>query len=148
MTQDMRHMIVSVQLWNEDKSSRFLKSPKIPSEEHLLIGELAASGQPLQDDKGNVAFFIPFANLSVRCCGTFTLKFSLYDLSPNESNEGDSPTKLAKSTTILDSVFSEPFTVYKPEKFPGVSVANELTNRLREQGVKFVNRKHRNSYIG
>jgi len=131
-------LVVKAELWSDDTSTPILKAHRIPVGDQLLMGEVVATGMPLLDDRETTSFFFCFVNLSIRCIGTYTLKFTLYDLSPTSASD-----ILASKTTSRCAIFSQPFTVYPPAEFPGMTVSNALTDTLRDQGIKFVYRKKR-----
>ena len=76
----------------------------------------------LFDELGNLGSFATFGDLSVRCKGTYRLRFHLISI--------DQP---------LDSlvcVMSEPFTCYLAADFPGMTPSNDLTRVLKNQGER------------
>ncbi|OZJ06625.1 hypothetical protein BZG36_00377 [Bifiguratus adelaidae] len=91
-------------------------------------GTVVQSPYRLKDvDNTDGGFFI-FPDMSVRMEGVFRLKFSLFDIV-----DGD--------VTLIKSIFSEPFTVYSPKQFPGMSESTFLTRSFSDQGVRIRIRK-------
>ncbi|KAK9694944.1 hypothetical protein K7432_013221 [Basidiobolus ranarum] len=92
-----------------------------------LIGSTISSAYQLKHINGEPGIFFLFPDLSVRVEGTFRLKFSLWDLMSVWRGGQNS---------MLTHVFSEPFTVYQPRSFPGMTEVTPLSNWFSKQGMK------------
>ncbi|OZJ03448.1 hypothetical protein BZG36_02732 [Bifiguratus adelaidae] len=112
-----------------------------PSTTRTLVGSLSCSTQILQDDQGKWGCFAVFHDLSVRTEGRYTLRFTLMDL--NEENLGMGMPGLL---SVQDEVFSEPFTVYSANKFPGMTESTSMSRSFARQGIKIPIRKE-NLYV-
>ncbi|KAI7854123.1 velvet factor-domain-containing protein [Circinella umbellata] len=91
-------------------------------------GSVVQSLHKLKDvDNRDGGFFI-FADISVRHEGFFKLKFTLF--------------KIEQSHVFrICSIFSDPFQVYSPKTFPGMSESTFLTRCFSDQGVRIRIRK-------
>lgn len=85
-----------------------------------LMGNQVVHCEVLKDESGEPGYFFVFTDLCCRWTGTFILRFIVNDIS--------GPKRRAM-------VFSEPFTVYTPRKFPGILEATELSLAFYKQGV-------------
>ncbi|PWN51321.1 hypothetical protein IE53DRAFT_314112 [Violaceomyces palustris] len=97
----------------------------------MLEGKLAASGHVVRDLDGSKACFFVFTDLSVRLEGVFILHFSLIVLGGESSSSGG-----IAGGKVVASIDSEPFTVYSPRRFPGMTESTELAKLLARQGVQ------------
>lgn len=88
-----------------------------------LTGSMAVSPFVGTDEHGVRGTFFPFADLSVRTPGVFTLFFSLHQIVPG-----------SRSAPRLAEIVSAPFTVYHAKGFPGMQASTPLTTALRIQG--------------
>ncbi|KAI7878034.1 hypothetical protein K492DRAFT_133211 [Lichtheimia hyalospora FSU 10163] len=77
----------------------------------------------------------PEQDLSVRAEGRYRLKFLFIDLSAGEP--------LTMSTQVLNEVLSDPFTVYTPKTFPGMTDSTTLSRSFARQGIKLSIRKEK-----
>ncbi|KAI8075360.1 velvet factor-domain-containing protein [Gilbertella persicaria] len=93
-----------------------------------LAGSMAQSLNKLRDTNNIEGAFFIFADISVRIEGTFRLKFTLFCI----QNDG---------VEQLCHTVSEPFRVYSPKTFPGMSESTALTRSFSEQGVRVRIRK-------
>ncbi|KAI8140953.1 velvet factor [Fennellomyces sp. T-0311] len=98
-----------------------------------LIGGLATNAYQLKDLERELGVFFIFQDLSIRTEGRFRLKFLFLDLSAGEP--------LTMSTSVLDQVMSEPFSVYTAKNFPGMTESTELSRCFAKQGIKISIRK-------
>ncbi|KAI9245761.1 velvet factor-domain-containing protein [Sporodiniella umbellata] len=81
-----------------------------------LVGTTVASANKLYDLEGNLGIFFVFHDLSVRTEGMFRLKFSLIDVNPSLlPSDKEKPL-----STVIETVYSSPLTVYSAKKYPGV----------------------------
>ncbi|ORX89153.1 hypothetical protein K493DRAFT_71289 [Basidiobolus meristosporus CBS 931.73] len=92
-----------------------------------LIGSTVSSAYQLKHICGDPGIFFLFPDLSVRVEGTFRLRFSLWDVMKTWKGEKNS---------MLTHVFSEPFTVFQPRSFPGMTEVTPLSNWFSSQGMK------------
>jgi len=74
------------------------------------------------------ASFFVFTDLSVRKAGVYRLNFKLTDWGVVEETGQPQP--------ILAEAWSEPFTVYSSKDFPGMRESSNLTEQLRQLGIK------------
>ncbi|CAO3633295.1 unnamed protein product [Cunninghamella blakesleeana] len=79
------------------------------------------------NDNKDGGFFV-FADISVRLEGRYRLKFTLFEI-------------VGETVQRLVSVISDPFTVYSPKYFPGMSESTSLTKSFSDQGVRIRIRK-------
>ncbi|PWN42017.1 hypothetical protein IE81DRAFT_144873 [Ceraceosorus guamensis] len=103
-----------------------------------LVGASVASANVLKDERDHTCIFFVLQDLSVRTEGSYRLKLLFADLSScrdGQSNEGVS--------TALAEVYTDPFTVYSPRRFPGMHDPTELSKKLAAQGVKIATRSDR-----
>ena len=108
---------------------------KIPHHLPILIGTKVNSAVLMNDLDGKPGLFFVFHDLSIRIEGVFRLKFSLIDV---EGSQG-----LVQKSHVAASVFSEPFTVFTPKAFPGMSDSSDLSKAFAAQGLKIPIRKDR-----
>ncbi|KAI9838320.1 MAG: hypothetical protein M1819_005588 [Sarea resinae] len=93
-----------------------------------LAGTLVSSLHRLKDiDNSDGGFFV-FGDLSVKVEGEFRLRFSLFEM-------------LKSEVVHIKSIISEPFTVYAPKNFPGMSESTFLSRSFGDQGVRLRIRK-------
>ncbi|KAK9709362.1 hypothetical protein K7432_009089 [Basidiobolus ranarum] len=145
---DVSSLIVHVDLWSEDckRDCNVVVNPtSIPtahSNEHQgasvmslggpvnvrnLIGSTVSSSYQLKHMSGKPGVFFLFPDLSVRVEGVFRFRFSLWDVMRSWSGEHNN---------MLTYVFSEPFTVYPPRNFPGMTEVTPLSDWFSGQGMK------------
>ncbi|ORZ20199.1 velvet factor-domain-containing protein [Absidia repens] len=91
-------------------------------------GTLVQSLYKLKDIDNNDGGFFVFADISVRLEGNYRLKFTLFEI-------------VGEHVQRLVSVISNPFTVYSPKYFPGMSESSLLTRSFSDQGVRIRIRK-------
>ncbi|KPM34503.1 hypothetical protein AK830_g12069 [Neonectria ditissima] len=99
-----------------------------------LTGSLASSIHHLKDPANVEGGYFVFGDLSVKREGRFRLRFTLYDRDQDPSS--DSP-----SVYFVSEIVTNPFTVYAPKEFPGMSESTFLTRSFTDQGVKLRLRK-------
>ncbi|KAI8836141.1 velvet factor [Chytridium lagenaria] len=90
----------------------------------VMMGCLVSACWILTDLSGEKGMFFIFPDISVRTSGTYRLKFDLFDL-----------TEISNSASFT-SMYSEPFTVYSPKAFPGMSDSTLLSKCFAKQGVR------------
>ncbi|KAI8139483.1 velvet factor-domain-containing protein [Fennellomyces sp. T-0311] len=133
-----------VQLIDRDNDQSYLQNPYFflyatlattrGEDLHFTNGTRTTAGSVVQSlhklkdvDNRDGGFFI-FADISVRHEGFFKLKFTLF--------------KIEESHVFrVCSVFSDPFQVYSPKTFPGMSESTFLTRCFSDQGVRIRIRK-------
>ncbi|ORZ26236.1 velvet factor-domain-containing protein [Absidia repens] len=91
-------------------------------------GTVVQSSHKLKDADNIDGSFFVFADISVRLEGDYRLKFTLFEI-------------VSEHVQRLASVISDPFTVYSPKYFPGMSESSLLTRLFSEQGVRIRIRK-------
>ncbi|KAI9100003.1 velvet factor-domain-containing protein [Phlyctochytrium arcticum] len=99
------------------------------SSTHCLVGSLVSMAHKFTDPDGTKRIMFAFPDLSVRCPGVYTLKFTLLDLGSTTGTITTSP------TSVLHTFFSHPFTAYKPKEFPGKREPTALSRALAKQGI-------------
>ncbi|KAI9829453.1 MAG: hypothetical protein M1826_005635 [Phylliscum demangeonii] len=96
--------------------------------QNALAGTLVSSLHRLKDvDNSDGGFFV-FGDLSVKIEGEFRLLFSLFEM-------------LKAEVIHIKSVMSDPFTVYAPKHFPGMSESTFISRSFGDQGVRLRIRK-------
>lgn len=94
----------------------------------VLSGTLVSSLHRLKDmDNSDGGFFV-FGDLSVRVEGEYRLRFSLFEM-------------LKTQVVYIKCTFSDPFTVYSPKAFPGMSESTFMSRSFGDQGVRLRIRK-------
>ncbi|KAI8393842.1 velvet factor-domain-containing protein [Radiomyces spectabilis] len=101
---------------------------------HIINGNQTTAGALVQSlhklkdvDNRDGAFFV-FPDISVRLEGFYKLKFTLFEI-------------VGLDVRCLCSVLSDPFQVYSPKSFPGMSESTFLTRSFSDQGVRIRVRK-------
>lgn len=96
----------------------------------MLEGRLVASANVARDLDGSRACFFVFTDLSIRQEGQFRLAFKLLAIGP--------PSFAPTSTGghVLAEALTEPFTIYSPRRFPGMTESTELAKCLARQGIQ------------
>ncbi|EST09017.2 Velvet factor [Kalmanozyma brasiliensis GHG001] len=89
----------------------------------MLEGRLVASANVARDLDGSRACFFVFTDLSIRQEGQFRLAFKLLALAPPGGG-------------VLAEALTEPFTIYSPRRFPGMTESTELAKLLAKQGIQ------------
>lgn len=105
----------------------------------VLVGSMGAVCQRLKDLDGNTGLFFFAHDLGIRTEGTFSLRFTLADLT---SFTVQSVVK-DQSAPILAREFSRSFTVYSAKRFPGVLPTTRLTQCFADQSVRLPTRQKR-----
>lgn len=100
----------------------------------MLEGRLVASANVARDLDGSRACFFVFTDLSIRQEGQFRLHFKLIALSVLQlpSVGGSS----SAGGQVLAEALTEPFTIYSPRRFPGMTESTELAKCLARQGIQ------------
>ncbi|KAG0305244.1 hypothetical protein BGZ98_004415, partial [Dissophora globulifera] len=96
-----------------------------------LTGSTVASGNLLTNLENETGVYFVFQDISVRSEGTYTLMFS-FTLPPSPGGP---------STSVMATVFSEPFTIYSAKRFPGMTESTALSKCFAKQGIKIPIRK-------
>ncbi|KAI8799638.1 velvet factor [Cladochytrium replicatum] len=91
---------------------------------HTLVGSLVAPCTILTDLDDTEKYFFVFHDVSVRTQGQFRLKFHLIDVD-----------SINPSAPSLDVVLSEPFEIFSPKTFPGMSDSTDLSKCFARQGM-------------
>ncbi|KAI8640583.1 velvet factor-domain-containing protein [Parasitella parasitica] len=91
-------------------------------------GSVVQSLHKLKDTNNTEGAFFIFADISIRIEGVFKLKFTLFQIKGIEVER-------------ICSIFSDPFRVYSPKSFPGMSESTDLTRSFSDQGVRIRIRK-------
>ncbi|SPO27916.1 uncharacterized protein UTRI_05059 [Ustilago trichophora] len=136
------NLILQVSLRKEDPNARthsdaVLVESNDPSYPwtRMLEGRLVASANVARDLDGSRACFFVFTDLSIRQEGQFRLAFKLIAIGPPSL-----PTMGASSTNaggqVLAEALTEPFAIYSPRRFPGMTESTELAKCLARQGIQ------------
>ncbi|KAI9088811.1 velvet factor, partial [Phlyctochytrium arcticum] len=107
--------------------SKTAPSPDPATLSKTLVGSLVSFCQPLTNEKGETGMYFAFPDLSVRVSGRFRLRFDVFDTANPLSLNG-----VPAKGTIL----SDPFTVYHPKEFPGMTGSTSLSRCFAAQGVR------------
>ncbi|KAL7319193.1 hypothetical protein PS15m_002360 [Mucor circinelloides] len=91
-------------------------------------GSVVQSLHKLKDTNNTEGAFFVFADISIRIEGVFKLKFTLFQIKGIQVER-------------ICSIFSDPFRVYSPKTFPGMSESTDLTRSFSDQGVRIRIRK-------
>ncbi|KAG0213810.1 hypothetical protein BGX28_003484 [Mortierella sp. GBA30] len=113
------------------ESTMSVMSLSNPMASRNLTGSTVSSGNLLFDLNNEQGVYFVFQDISVRSEGVFTLMFS-FALPPTPDNP---------SSSVMATVFSEPFTIYSAKKFPGMTESTALSRHFAKQGVKIPIRK-------
>lgn len=100
----------------------------------MLEGRIVASANVARDLDGSRACFFVFTDLSIRQEGQFRLAFKLIALGPPNF-----PSMGASGSTggqVLAEALTEPFSIYSPRRFPGMTESTELAKCLARQGIQ------------
>ena len=93
------------------------------------MGKLVKSPIKGKDEFGTECGFLSFPNLSCPIPGKYRLKFTLMKIDPTKPSP-------AGQTLILAETFSDTFTIYKEEDFPGNPAENAFSSTLRAKGYR------------
>ncbi|RSH84427.1 uncharacterized protein EHS24_005948 [Apiotrichum porosum] len=105
----------------------------------VLVGSMGAVCQRLKGLDGEPGLFFFAHDLGIRTEGTFSLRFTLADISSLSV-----PTVLKdQSSQVLARIFSNSFTVYSAKRFPGVLPTTDLTQCFADQSVRLPTRQKR-----
>ncbi|KAL1918502.1 uncharacterized protein VTP21DRAFT_3162 [Calcarisporiella thermophila] len=131
-----------------EESQRFLQSPNffmcadiVSAKEYAkdpvlvsqrpLVGSNVSSLHRLKDIDNTDGGFFVFGDLSVRVEGNFRLKLNLYRIKDEVA-------------MLIQTIYSEPFTVYSAKEFPGMAESTFLSRSFSDQGVKLrIRKEHR-----
>lgn len=89
----------------------------------MLEGRLIASANVARDLDQSPACFFVFTDLSIRQEGQFRLEFKLIAISQGAGN-------------VITQAVTEPFTIYSPRRFPGMTESTPLAKHLAKQGLQ------------
>ncbi|CDU24903.1 uncharacterized protein SPSC_04736 [Sporisorium scitamineum] len=127
------NLVLQVSLRKEDPVSRtHAEAVLVESNDpmypwtRMLEGRLVASANVARDLDGSRACFFVFTDLSIRQEGQFRLAFKLLALGPPTSTGGH----------VLAEALTEPFTIYSPRRFPGMTESTGLAKCLARQGIQ------------
>jgi hypothetical protein len=123
------YTVVHCTLWDPvtDRDDTAMPGTTDKRQQRRLMGTLVASPFVGMDEHDVEGCFFTFPDLSVRTPGTYSLKFSLVILDPQNMRPG---TSAAVRSTAMSSVFQ----VYNAKDFCGMRASTELTKRLKHQG--------------
>lgn len=128
------NLLVHVSLRKEDPTtSTHSESVLVESNDsafpwtRMLEGRLVASANVARDLDGSKACFFVFTDLSIRQEGQFRLAFKLMGLTPTSAGSGGQ---------VLAEALTEPFAIYSPRRFPGMTESTELAKCLARQGIQ------------
>ncbi|KAF5241906.1 hypothetical protein FANTH_8930 [Fusarium anthophilum] len=96
-------------------------------QERQLLGTLVSTPFVGKDEHGDEGCFFCFPDLSCRTPGSFRLKFSLTGIDPARARE-------IRRFPVLAEDYSDIFTVYTVEDFPGMQASTKLVKHLKGQG--------------
>lgn len=100
----------------------------------MLEGRLVASANVARDLDGSRACFFVFTDLSIRQEGQFRLAFKLIGLGvPSLPTAGASS---SGGGQVLAEALTQPFSIYSPRRFPGMTESTELAKCLARQGIQ------------
>ena len=100
----------------------------------MLEGRLVASANVARDLDGSRACFFVFTDLSIRQEGQFRLAFKLIALGPPTLPPMGS--SVSAGGQVLAEALTEPFAIYSPRRFPGMTESTELAKCLARQGIQ------------
>ncbi|RKP24568.1 velvet factor, partial [Syncephalis pseudoplumigaleata] len=96
----------------------------------VMMGTLVSSPSVLKDDRGATGCFFCFPDLSIRCEGSYRLRFTLVRLNEYDGEEPEC------NGRVVAEVDSDPFTVYSAKRFPGMTESTDLSKAFARQGLK------------
>ncbi|KAJ3173200.1 hypothetical protein HDU88_004661 [Geranomyces variabilis] len=117
----------------------------------ILLGSLVSACHILRGEDGVKGLYFVFPNIGLRTSGRFRLKFSLFIIETfDKAGNSNSPPSSAgapnsattkspyptPSHTSRASVFSNPFQVYSPKRFPGMAASTALSRLFAQQGIR------------
>jgi hypothetical protein len=117
------YLILHVVLLGKDKTEYSSVADSHYSQ--VLLGQLVSPGHILSDLDGQKGLFFMFSDLSIRTSGQYRLKFVLFDVG---NLKGNSASQAVAA--------SEPFMVYSPKTFPGVTESSDLLKCFARQGLQ------------
>lgn len=100
----------------------------------MLEGRLVASANVARDLDGSRACFFVFTDLSIRQEGQFRLAFKLIAIGPPALPQPGAPP--SSGGQVLAEALTEPFAIYSPRRFPGMTESTELAKCLARQGIQ------------
>ncbi|KAJ3139186.1 hypothetical protein HDU90_000550 [Geranomyces variabilis] len=115
----------------------------------ILLGSLVSACHILRGEDGIKGLYFVFPNIGMRASGRFCLKFSLFIIEtfdkagnnpPSSAGGPNSATTTSPYPTSSHrsraSVFSNPFQVYSPKRFPGMAASTALSRLFAQQGIR------------
>ncbi|KAI9597535.1 velvet factor-domain-containing protein [Syncephalis fuscata] len=97
----------------------------------VMMGTLVSSPSVLKDERGITGCFFCFPDLSIRCEGSYRLRFTLVKLNPFDDGDDEDC-----DGNVVAEIDSDPFTVYSAKRFPGMTESTELSKAFARQGLK------------
>ncbi|SNX86254.1 uncharacterized protein MEPE_04963 [Melanopsichium pennsylvanicum] len=135
------NLILQVSLRKEDPNTRtHSESVLVEAPDALfpwtrmLEGRLVATANVARDLDGSRACFFIFPDLSIRQEGQFRLAFKLLTLGSSSLPSPDATT--SAEGHVLAEALTEPFSVYSPRRFPGMTESTDLAKCLARQGIQ------------
>lgn len=107
----------------------FAQQAQAESYTRNLVGAAVASASVLKDEQDKWCTFFVFQDISVRTEGVYRIKLTFVNLEVS----GRVGTGVAES---LAEIYTDPFTVYSPRRFPGMLDPTPLSRKLASQGIK------------
>lgn len=98
----------------------------------MLEGRVVANAHVARDLDDSRACFFVFTDLSIRQEGLFRLAFTLLTIGP----PGMGGLEESESGRVLATAVTEPFTIYSPRRFPGMTESTALAKCLAGQGIQ------------
>jgi len=123
----LRHepYVMTAEIFDETGTHECAKMPAEFKHQRRMTGSLVGNPFFGKDEFGGEGTFFPFGDLSVRSLGTYTLKFKLFMIDPQDPR---------RRAPCLDEITSSPFQSYAAKGFPGIEPSSKLVRVLREQG--------------
>ncbi|KAJ3391139.1 hypothetical protein HDU92_009185 [Lobulomyces angularis] len=106
----------------------------------ILVGDLIEYSRVLFDDLRRTGTFFVFKDLSIKRSGTYTIKFTLYDLE-SDTHRG----QLASKKPFQFQIFSPPVKVLSPKDFPGMLESSNISRVFNNQGLKLTIKNKENN---
>lgn len=95
-----------------------------------LVGAAVTSANVLRDETDQYCIFFVLQDLSVRAEGTYRIRLLFTDLAQQDGRTAEG------ASEALAEVYTDPFSVYTPRRFPGMLEPTALSKKLASQGIK------------